>query len=49
VLPTKGFTLPLMSYGRSSMLVALLWLGVIMRVHHEVANSGRAVKRERVA
>jgi cell division protein FtsW len=47
VLPTKGFTLPLMSYGRSSMLVALLWLGIIMRVHHEVANSGRAAARER--
>ena len=27
VLPTKGLTLPLMSYGRSSMLVALAWLG----------------------
>ena len=38
VLPTKGLTLPLMSYGRSSMLVALAWLGLILRVHHEVAR-----------
>jgi cell division protein FtsW len=49
VLPTKGFTLPLMSYGRSSMLVALIWLGIVMRVHHEVANSARAGRRERAA
>ena len=37
VLPTKGLTLPLMSYGRSSMLVTLAWLGLILRMHHEVA------------
>ena len=28
VLPTKGLTLPLLSYGRSSLLVSLAWLGV---------------------
>jgi cell division protein FtsW len=49
VLPTKGFTLPLMSYGRSSMIVTLAWLGLIMRVHHEVASSARAGTRERTA
>ena len=27
VLPTKGLTLPLLSYGRSSLLVSLAWLG----------------------
>ena len=41
LLPTKGLTLPLMSYGRSSMLVTLAWVGVLLRVHHEVAASGR--------
>jgi len=41
VLPTKGLTLPLMSYGRSSMLVSLAWLGLILRVHHEVAGGAR--------
>jgi cell division protein FtsW len=35
VLPTKGLTLPLLSYGRSSLLVTLAWIGVLMRVHHE--------------
>jgi cell division protein FtsW len=35
VLPTKGLTLPLMSYGRSSLLVTLAWLGLVMRVYHE--------------
>ena len=36
VLPTKGLTLPLLSYGRSSLLVSLAWLGVLLRIHHEV-------------
>jgi cell division protein FtsW len=42
LLPTKGLTLPLMSYGRSSMLVTLAWIGVLLRVHHEVAASGKS-------
>jgi cell division protein FtsW len=45
VLPTKGLTLPLMSYGRSSMLVALAWLGLILRVHHEVTGGARGAAR----
>jgi cell division protein FtsW len=49
VLPTKGLTLPLMSYGRSSMIVALAWLGLILRVHHEVAVGARGAARGRVA
>lgn len=49
VLPTKGLTLPLMSYGRSSLLVTLAWLGLIMRVHHEVAAGARGAARERRA
>jgi len=43
LLPTKGLTLPLLSYGRSSMVVTLAWIGVLLRVHHEVAASGRVV------
>jgi cell division protein FtsW len=42
LLPTKGLTLPLLSYGRSSMLVTLAWVGVLLRVHHEVAASGKS-------
>jgi cell division protein FtsW len=49
VLPTKGLTLPFMSYGRSSMIVALAWLGLVLRVHHEVAGGARAVARGRLA
>jgi cell division protein FtsW len=35
VLPTKGLTLPLMSYGRSSLIVTLVWVGMLLRVYHE--------------
>ena len=41
VLPTKGLTLPLMSYGGTSLLVTLLWLGIVLRIHHECAAAGR--------
>ncbi|MBM5813049.1 MAG: putative lipid II flippase FtsW [Gammaproteobacteria bacterium] len=43
LLPTKGLTLPLMSYGRSSLVVTLAWIGMLLRIHHEVMASGRAV------
>ena len=47
LLPTKGLTLPLLSYGGSSMLVTLGVLGVLLRIHHETQMSGRsAVSRE---
>jgi cell division protein FtsW len=42
VLPTKGLTLPLLSYGRSSLLVSLAWLGAVLRVFHEVKCSSRS-------
>jgi len=45
LLPTKGLTLPLLSYGRSSMLVTLAWIGVLLRIHHEVMASGRVGDR----
>ena len=35
ILPTKGLTLPLLSYGGSSMLVTCAALGLLMRVHRE--------------
>jgi len=41
VLPTKGLTLPLMSYGRSSLVVALAWVGLVLRVHHEATAQSR--------
>ena len=51
VLPTKGLTLPLMSYGRSSLIVALAWVGLVLRVYHEATLEGRgsATTRDRVS
>ncbi len=40
-LPTKGLTLPLMSYGRSSAIVTLAWFGLIMRVYHDAVSQRR--------
>jgi cell division protein FtsW len=42
VLPTKGLTLPLLSYGRSSLMVSLAWLGVLLRIHHEIKCTSRS-------
>jgi cell division protein FtsW len=41
VLPTKGLTLPLMSYGRSSLIVGLAWVGLVLRVYHETQREAR--------
>lgn len=52
VLPTKGLTLPLMSYGRSSMIVTLAWVGMLLRVYHEASattRGGAASRRSTVA
>ena len=47
VLPTKGLTLPLMSYGRSSMVVTLAWVGVLLRVYHEAMQASRGMASTR--
>jgi cell division protein FtsW len=47
LLPTKGLTLPLVSYGRSSMIVALLSLGIVLRIHHELSEPGQPARPSR--
>lgn len=41
ILPTKGLTLPLMSYGGSSMIVMMIGLGLLFRVDHFVQSTAR--------
>jgi len=41
VLPTKGLTLPLMSYGGSSLIVSCAAIGLLLRVDRETRESGK--------
>jgi cell division protein FtsW len=46
LLPTKGLPLPLVSYGRSSTVVTLVALGLLLRIHRELyGNQKRLVQR----
>ena len=44
-LPTKGLTLPLVSYGGSSLLVSCAMLAVILRVDYELKRSAFGVDK----
>lgn len=45
VLPTKGLTLPLMSYGGSSLVVTCVALAIVLRTFHELHRYDRASQR----
>jgi cell division protein FtsW len=47
LLPTKGLTLPLISYGRSSLIVAMTAIGLLLRIHHELVIDAKPVNRKR--
>ncbi|MGH8082839.1 MAG: putative lipid II flippase FtsW [Lysobacter sp.] len=47
LLPTKGLTLPMISYGGSSVLMSCAALGVLLRVSYELDRAQRQVARLR--
>ena len=48
LMPTKGLTLPLMSYGGSSLVVCCMAIGLVLRIHCECGEfSKQAVGRVR--
>jgi len=47
ILPTKGLTLPLISYGRSSLIVTMMALGLLLRIHHELVVDASQPNRRR--
>ena len=47
LLPTKGLTLPLISYGRSSLIITMICISLLLRIHHELAVDAKPVNRKR--
>ena len=45
ILPTKGLTLPLVSYGRSSLIVTMIAIALLLRIHHELVVDAKPVNR----
>ena len=43
VLPTKGLTLPLMSYGGNSLIIYCLLLGILLRIEYENRQDTRNI------
>jgi len=45
LLPTKGLPLPLISYGRSSLIITMISIALLLRIHHELAVDAKPVNR----
>jgi cell division protein FtsW len=50
LLPTKGLTLPFVSYGSNSLIVCCIAIGMLMRICHEnqLADGGKEGRWQRV-
>ncbi len=48
-LPTKGLTLPLISYGGSSLMVTMVGIGILMRIDYEWRNKLIDYKKQKEA
>ncbi|MDX1451184.1 MAG: putative lipid II flippase FtsW [Oleiphilaceae bacterium] len=48
MLPTKGLTLPLVSYGGSSLIVSCMALAVLLRIHRQTASSSEEVSQNQM-
>jgi cell division protein FtsW len=49
LLPTKGLTLPLLSYGRSSTVMTMIALGLLVRVYYELSRAESHAARKGAA
>ena len=43
LLPTKGLTLPLISYGGSSLIITMICIALLFRIHHELAINTKPI------
>ncbi len=47
ILPTKGLTLPLMSYGGGSMIVMCAGMALLFRIHNEITEKLKATPNKK--
>jgi len=46
LLPTKGLTLPLMSYGGSSLIVCCMAMGLLLRISYETSGAVKQARKQ---
>jgi cell division protein FtsW len=45
LFPTKGLTLPFISYGGSSLVVVFTMLGILLRIDSEATDAQRGIRQ----